>query len=148
MAVLAQKRPLRAKPLLSIILPVYNEAATFPKLYAMLKEKQLPGADKEIVIVESNSTDGTRDAVKAVSADAGVKAVFEERPRGKGHAVRTGLKNATGDFVLIQDGDLEYDLDDYDRLLEPSAGHLCWGPAIPTAGRCAILRISRLSPSC
>ena len=119
MAVLAQKHPLRTKPLISIIVPIYNEAATFPRLYAMLKEKQLPGADKEIVIVESSSTDGTHDAVKAIAADTGVKVVFEDSPRGKGHAVRTGFKNASGDFVLIQDGDLEYDLDDYDRLLEP-----------------------------
>jgi glycosyltransferase involved in cell wall biosynthesis len=72
----------------------------------------------EIVVVESNSTDGTREAALKYKDHPKVKLILEEQPRGKGHAVRTGLKKATGDYVLIQDADLEYDLEDYDALME------------------------------
>jgi len=117
--VLARKRHKRARPLLSIIMPVYNEAATFQQIFSAISAKKIDGIDKEIVIVESNSTDATRELVKARESDPEVRVVYEERPRGKGHAVRTGLKHATGDFFLIQDGDLEYDIGDYEQLLEP-----------------------------
>jgi glycosyltransferase involved in cell wall biosynthesis len=82
-------------------------------------EKQLQGLDKEIVIVESNSTDGTREIVLKYQGCPGVKVVLEDGPRGKGHAVRAGLAHATGDYILIQDGDREYDIEDYDALIEP-----------------------------
>ncbi len=121
--VLSRKSPLKAIPLVSIIVPVYNEKATFPELMKSLLVKELPGLAKEIVIVESNSTDGTREEVMQYKDRHGVKVVFEDRPMGKGHAVRTGLQHATGDFVMIQDGDLEYDLNDYDELLEPLIKH-------------------------
>jgi glycosyltransferase involved in cell wall biosynthesis len=81
----------------------------------------LEGLDKEIVIVESNSTDGTRDLVLKYKAIPGVKIVLQDRPRGKGHAVRAGLAHATGDYILIQDADKEYDIEDYDVLIEPLA---------------------------
>jgi glycosyltransferase involved in cell wall biosynthesis len=77
------------------------------------------GLEREIIIVESNSTDGTRELVAGFAHAAGVKVIWQERPRGKGHAVRTGLEAATGDLILIQDADLEYDVSDYDALLEP-----------------------------
>jgi hypothetical protein len=104
---------------LSIIVPVFNEASTCATLLDRLVAKTLPGLDKEIVIVESNSTDGTRDIVQRYRDLPGVTLVLEDRPRGKGAAVRTGLTRASGDLVLIQDGDLEYDIDDYEALLEP-----------------------------
>lgn len=104
---------------LSIIMPVFNERATFPEVIAQLAAKRIPGMEIEIVIVESNSTDGTRDEVRKVEGWPDVRVIYEDRPRGKGHAVRTGLAQATGDFVLIQDADLEYDLNDYESLLEP-----------------------------
>lgn len=116
---LARKQPERAQPLLSIVLPVYNEVATFKQVMALLAPKKVEGLDKEIILIESNSTDGTREAVEAYRGQPGIKIVLEDRPQGKGHAVRNGLAVATGDFLIIQDGDLEYDLDDYDRLLEP-----------------------------
>ena len=72
-------------------------------------------------MVESNSTDGTRSIVQTYDAHPRVKLILEDRPRGKGHAVRAGLAHATGDVILIQDADLEYDLDDYDILLAPLA---------------------------
>jgi glycosyltransferase involved in cell wall biosynthesis len=77
------------------------------------------GLEREIILVESNSTDGTRELVAGFATTAGVKILWEDCPRGKGHAVRAGLAVATGDIVLIQDADLEYDLNDYDALLEP-----------------------------
>jgi SAM-dependent methyltransferase len=119
MNVLSRKAEKRPEPLLSIIVPVYNEAKTFPELMKTLLDKSLPGLGKEIIVVESNSKDGTRDEVLKFKGLPGVKIVLEERPQGKGHAVRSGLKEATGDIVMIQDGDLEYDINDYDQLLEP-----------------------------
>ncbi len=104
---------------LSIIMPVFNERSTFPLVIEPLLAKTIPGMEIEIVIVESNSTDGTRDEVRKVEGRPRVRVVYEERPRGKGHAVRAGLAHATGDFILIQDADLEYDLNDYESLLDP-----------------------------
>ncbi len=105
----------------SIVVPVYNEKETFPELMRRLLNKRLDhlGLEREIVLVESNSTDGTREQVAAFATTPGVKIVWQDRPRGKGHAVRAGFAVATGDVVLIQDADLEYDVDDYDVLLEP-----------------------------
>jgi len=79
--------------------------------------------DRELIIVESNSTDGTRAIVEGYRGRPGVQVVLEDRPRGKGHAVRTGLAHVTGTIVLIQDADFEYDIDDYDPLLEPLLQH-------------------------
>jgi SAM-dependent methyltransferase len=104
---------------LSVVVPAYNEAATVGPLLQALLRKRLPGLRIEVIVVESNSTDGTRDVVREFAAHPRLKLVLEDRPRGKGHAVRTGLAHATGDYVLIQDADLEYDLEDYDALLEP-----------------------------
>ena len=106
---------------LSVIVPIYNEAATVrPSLDAILA-KTVPGWTLQILMVESNSTDGTRSIVQTYAAHPRVKLILEDRPRGKGHAVRAGLAHATGDVILIQDADLEYDLDDYDILLAPLA---------------------------
>ena len=109
----------RTRPLLSIIMPVYNERPTFPITMGAVVAKEVPGVDKEIVVVESNSTDGTRELVLGYQDRPGVKVVLEDRPSGKGSAVRTGFKHAEGDFILIQDGDQEYDVNDYDALIEP-----------------------------
>lgn len=111
--------PAERRQRLSVIMPVFNERATFATVIQQLLAKTIPDTDISVVIVESNSTDGTRDAVRAVEGHERVRVIYEERPRGKGHAVRTGLAHATGDYILIQDADLEYDLDDYDALIEP-----------------------------
>jgi len=108
-----------ARRKLSIVLPAYNESATLETVVQAVLEKDLEPLEKEIVLVESNSTDGTREIALKYQHHPLVKLVLEDRPRGKGHAVRTGLAHATGDFILIQDADLEYDLEDYDVLLEP-----------------------------
>jgi ribosomal protein S27E len=103
---------------LSVVLPVFNEARYAADVIDALLHKDL-SMDKEIIIVESNSTDGTREIVQRYEGVAGVKILYEDRPRGKGHAVKTGLRAATGSILLIQDADFEYDIDDYEALLEP-----------------------------
>ena len=77
---------------LSVIMPVFNERNTFADVATQLTAKQIPGVEMEFVIVESNSTDGTRDEVRKFEGRPGVKVIYEERPRGKGHGVRTGLE--------------------------------------------------------
>jgi hypothetical protein len=107
---------------LSIVFPVYNEEKYVAQVIdgILAKELKIP---KELIIVESKSTDGTREIVRRYEGEPGVKVLLEERPRGKGHAVRTGLEAVTGTIVLIQDADFEYDIDDYDALLEPILQH-------------------------
>ena len=119
MMVFSRKVEARPQPVLSVIVPAYNEAKTFGTLMENLLGKQMTDLGLEIIVVESNSTDGTRELALAYKNQPGVKLILETQPRGKGHAVRTGLSAATGDYVLIQDADLEYDLEDYDGLLEP-----------------------------
>jgi LSD1 subclass zinc finger protein len=113
-AVRDQQRPEK----LSIVLPVFNEHRFAAQVIDAVLAKQLP-IDREVIIVESNSTDGTREIVQQYEGRPGVRIVLEDRPRGKGHAVRAGLEHVTGTIVLIQDADFEYDIDDYDALLEP-----------------------------
>ena len=119
MVVTARRHIRRTQPLLSIIMPVYNERPTFPITMDAVVAKEVPGLDKEIIVIESNSTDGTRDLVLGYQDRPGVKVVLEDRPRGKGSAVRTGFTHAEGDVILIQDADQEYDVNDYDALIEP-----------------------------
>jgi 2-polyprenyl-3-methyl-5-hydroxy-6-metoxy-1,4-benzoquinol methylase len=117
--VFSRKAEARPQQILSVIVPAYNEANTFGALMEILLRKELPNLEIEIIIVESNSTDGTRDLALKYKNHPRVKLILEEQPRGKGRAVRTGLKAASGDYLLIQDADLEYDLEDYNALLEP-----------------------------
>ena len=119
MAFMARAGEERRRQTLSLVVPVFNEARTFVANFEKLLAKIVPGLDIEIVVVESNSTDGTRDLVARYADHPRVTVVWEDRPRGKGHAVRSGLERITGDYVLIQDADLEYDLEDYEALLEP-----------------------------
>jgi glycosyltransferase involved in cell wall biosynthesis len=106
---------------LSVVVPIYNEAATVRTALDAIVAKEVPGWTLQLIFVESNSTDGTRELVRPYAAHPRVQLILEDRPRGKGHAVRTGFAHATGDVILIQDADLEYDLDDYDLLLAPLA---------------------------
>ncbi len=119
MMVFSRKVEVRSQPVLSVIIPAYNEVKTFGILMKNLLGKEMAGLNLEIIVVESHSTDGTRELALKYQDQPGVKLILETQPRGKGHAVRAGLKAATGDYVLIQDADLEYDLEDYDGLLEP-----------------------------
>lgn len=117
-AVAALARP---ECIVSIVVPVFNERTTFQAMMDGLLAKQLPGMRKEIIVVESNSTDGSRELVRSYERHPEVRILLQPGPRGKGHAVREGLALASGDIVMIQDADLEYDLDDYDGLLAPVA---------------------------
>jgi len=110
--------PQRDRPLLSIIMPVFNERATFKEAIERVLNKEIPCIDKRILIVESNSTDGTKELVAAYEGHENIDIIWQAAPKGKGHAVREGLAAATGDIILIQDADLEYDVDDYDALIE------------------------------
>ncbi|MEN6319760.1 MAG: glycosyltransferase, partial [Syntrophaceae bacterium] len=92
---------------LSVIVPVFNEKNTFSQLMDALLSKEIPDVEIEVIIVESNSTDGSREDVLKYQAHPRVKVLLEDLPMGKGHAVRTGMKHATGDIILIQDADLE-----------------------------------------
>jgi glycosyltransferase involved in cell wall biosynthesis len=109
----------------SIIIAVYNEAPTVATLLERVWSQPLPGVGKEIIIVESNSTDGSRELVAeflarhAAEATVRIQVIHEDRPQGKGHAIRHGFAAATGDILLIQDADLEYDVADYPELLQP-----------------------------
>jgi glycosyltransferase involved in cell wall biosynthesis len=109
----------------SIIIAVYNEAGTVATLLERVWAQPLAGAAKEIIIVESNSTDGSREMVAdfvrrhAHESSPRVEALYQPGPMGKGHAIRQGFAAATGDIFLIQDADLEYDVADYPSLLAP-----------------------------
>jgi len=123
MVATALRGELAARPKCSIIVAAFNESHTFPVLMEALLKKEIAGVDREIIVVESNSTDGTRELARQFDGRPGVKLILEDRPRGKGHALREGFRHATGDIILIQDADLEYDLDDYDALLAPILSH-------------------------
>lgn len=104
---------------LSIVVPVYNEVATLEKIIAAIKAVDV-GMEKEIVLVDDCSKDGTRELLKELQAkDPTLAAFFHEVNQGKGGALHTGFQNATGDYVLIQDADLEYDPNEYPQLLAP-----------------------------
>ena len=104
---------------LSIVIPVYNEAATILEIIDLVSSINV-GLDKELVLVDDCSSDGTRDVLKKAAANHPEwRVLFHEVNRGKGAALRTGFAAATGDFVLIQDADLEYDPREYPILLRP-----------------------------
>jgi len=101
---------------LSVIIPVYNEENTIREI---LRRVQAMGLAQEIIIVDDGSTDGTREILKGLNGKGPTRVVFHERNQGKGAAVRTGIKASTGDVLLIQDADLEYDPREYPKLLRP-----------------------------
>ena len=101
---------------LSIIIPVYNEKPTLQELVNRVQKVKL---NKEIILVDDASTDGSRQIVKKLSQNPGIKAIFHDRNQGKGMAIRTGIKHSQGDYTIIQDADLEYDPRDYLKLLKP-----------------------------
>lgn len=102
---------------LSIVIPCYNERHTIEQIVAAVKAA--PISDKEIIIVDDCSSDGTRELLKSVVASQVDKVIFHEVNQGKGAALRTGFREATGDVVVVQDADLEYDPQEYPVLMEP-----------------------------
>ena len=100
---------------ISIVIPVYNEKGTIRELYEAVKAVEL---DKEIILVDDFSSDGTRDILPGL-ADETTRVFFHDRNLGKGAALRTGFAHAKGDIVVIQDADLEYDPQQYPKLIQP-----------------------------
>ena len=99
--------------LLSVVIPVYNEEQTVRQLIDKVKAVKLR---KEIIVVDDGSTDRTPQILKKIK---GIKTIFKKKNEGKGAAIRTALKQVKGDYVIIQDADLEYDPQDYFKLLKP-----------------------------
>ena len=104
---------------LSIIIPVYNEVSTLQEIIDRVKSSPVP--DKEIIIVDDCSTDGTRDLLAESIEHQVERVIYQPRNYGKGFALKTGFEHATGDVVIVQDADLEYDPDEYPALIEPIA---------------------------
>jgi glycosyltransferase involved in cell wall biosynthesis len=100
---------------LSVVIPVYNERQWVRELLRRVQAVPIP---KEIVIVDDCSTDGTREILKALESPE-VRVIFQEYNQGKGAALREGFRHATGNVVLVQDADLEYDPSEYPRLIQP-----------------------------
>ncbi len=105
---------------LSILIPVFNEKDNILKILEKIKKVKLPfDIEKEIIIVDDYSTDGTREVLKTLETE--YKVLYHEKNHGKWYAIRTGLPAVTGEFVIIQDADLEYDPEDYVPMLEKVA---------------------------
>jgi glycosyltransferase involved in cell wall biosynthesis len=102
---------------LSIVIPCYNEAKTIRQIVARVRAS--PIAEKEIIVVDDCSRDGTRDLLRTEIAPLVDKIIYHEVNRGKGAALRTGFAAVTGDIVLVQDADLEYDPREYPKLIKP-----------------------------
>jgi glycosyltransferase involved in cell wall biosynthesis len=117
--------PIRPGLRISVIVPVYNEKATIRQIVDRIRAVPIP---KEIIVVDDGSTDGTREVVAEMAEEEGtvslsplgdLRVILHERNRGKGAALRTGFAQATGEIVIVQDADLEYDPTQYRRLIQP-----------------------------
>lgn len=103
---------------LSIIIPAYNEHRTIEAVLAKVRNVGIDW-EKEIIVVDGNSIDGTREILEQYRNDPDIRVIIEDSPQGRGHAIKEGLKVATGDVVIFQDADLELDPDEYPLLLAP-----------------------------
>src|SRR5210317_1622645 len=103
--------------IVSVVIPVYNEIDTIEEILARVDKVPIK---KEIIVIDDLSIDGTRERLTKIAADKeNVKVIYHNRNKGKGAALRTGFESVTGDIVIIQDADLEYDPNEYPKLLEP-----------------------------
>jgi glycosyltransferase involved in cell wall biosynthesis len=102
--------------MLSVVIPVYNEVQTINEILAKVQEVPL---EKEIIIVDDMSTDGTRHCLEQIHQGSTIKILYHDRNKGKGAALRTGFGAVTGEVIIIQDADLEYDPSEYQVLLGP-----------------------------
>lgn len=105
---------------LSILMPVYNEAKTIEKIIGKVENVNLGAISKELIIVDDSSTDSTQKIISNLKKKyRNIRAFRHSKNKGKGAAIRTGIKYASGEIVVIQDGDLEYNPEDFKRLIKP-----------------------------
>jgi len=121
---------------LSVIIPVYNESRCVATLLEMVKRVPVP---KEIIVVDDGSTDGTRETLRGLMHDPQVQVIFHDRNRGKGAAIRTGIRHAVGEYIIIQDSDLSTILPIIPHCWSRSRAEgpmSCMGfvPTVPNAG--------------
>jgi len=108
--------PIPAGFKLSVVIPVYNERQWIREIVRRVREVDVP---KEIILVDDCSTDGTRDILREMEGQEGLHVVYQPHNQGKGAALRTGFQQATGDVIVVQDADLEYNPAEYPRLIQP-----------------------------
>jgi glycosyltransferase involved in cell wall biosynthesis len=104
---------------LSVIMPAYNEQDTIREIVGRVLAVDIAGVQKELVIVDDGSKDGTRQILKELDGHNGIRVFFQEVNQGKGAAVWRGIRESTGDLIVIQDADLEYDPSEYPQLIQP-----------------------------
>ncbi len=111
---------MQKKHLLSVIVPIYNEEKTLEKIIERVQRVDLGGVSKELIIVDDASRNNTQEIIESLKREyKNIKSFAHKKNLGKGAAVRTGLKHFSGDIVVIQDGDLEYNPEDFKRLIKP-----------------------------
>lgn len=129
---------------LSIVIPIYNEAAHLEEILNQIESVDI-GMEKELILVDDCSTDGTREILEKLenSESNSAKVFYHEINRGKGATLRTGFQHVTGDITLIQDADLEYDPQDYPKLLQPileDKAHVVYGSRFMEGRQHGLLR--------